>query len=582
MRRALLAFLGNEDAAELVAGVAGRFGLRARPCKSGLSLFTGDALPDCVMPDGAAVLGDIFSLTGATCQGAADGWGSFIAFTRDESGWRIDRAPLTGLPLYWTRWRGGILCASRLEPFAELIDRLTIDWEFVSQALVYSNLRTERTGIGGLAELLPGMRLSWDGKEPWTTMLWSPWEHVGKARSTGIAQLAPELERRLIDAVRCWGRSRPDIMLELSGGLDFSIVAAALTAGGVDYAAVNFVTPGADGDERHYARAVAAHCGISLSEAALDPADIDLVAAPAIVGLRPGAYAVLRGIDHAFERIVKGRDVSVFGGIGGDNIFSFDGSVSPFLDAAATFGFGRRAFAVLRDVARGGGATLWDAARLAWQARRRGPREHWRSEIEFVGADAIPSVPFVHPWDVGTSEQGQAKRSHVEAVRRILDFVDRPLRWADRDVVAPLLSQPVVEFCLSVPSWTWIEGGRDRAVARAAFARRLPPEVVWRRGKGRIESLATQSYLRQRSGVRDLLLGGRLAAQGLLDLTAIEAYLARDLADGDFLYFRLLEIADCELWARSVEALRPGGASLDQRAYWADFAGSASTSPFNQ
>lgn len=582
MRRALLAFLGNADAAGPVAGVASRLGFRSLPCGPGLSLFAGDALADRVMPGGTVVLGDIFSLTGATCHAASDGWGSFLAFTRDDTGWRIDRAPLTGLPLYWTRWQGGILCASRLEPLVELIDRLATDWEFVSQALVYSNLRTERTGIGGLLELLPGMRLTWDGKGPRIAMLWSPWEHVGKARSSGIAELAPELERRLIDATRCWGRTRPDIMLELSGGLDSSIVAAALTAGGVDYAAVNFVTRGADGDERPYARAVAAHCGVDLVEAELDPADIDLVAAPTIVGPRPGAYAVLRGIDRAFERIVKGRDVSVFGGIGGDNIFSFDGSVSPFLDAAATFGLGRRAFAVLRDVARGGGATLWDAARLAWEARRRGPRKNWRSEIEFVGAEAIPSSPFAHPWDEGMSEQGQAKRNHVEAVRRILDFVDRPLRWADRDVVAPLLSQPVVEFCLSVPSWTWIEGGRDRAVARAAFARRLPPEVVWRRGKGRIESLATQSYLKQRLQVRDLLLGGRLAAQGLLDLAAIEAYLARDLADGDFLYFRLLEIADVELWVRSVEGLRPVGPSIDQRAYWADLAGSGSTSPLSQ
>lgn len=567
MKRALLAYLGHEGAAGAVAAVAARLELRGHFEGAGLHLFAGDRVAHRVMPDGAILLGDIFSATGAACHSPLDGWGSFLAFGREGRGWRVDRAPLTGLPLYWMRWRRGILCASRLEPLIGLVDAPRIDWDFAAQALVYSNLRTERTGIVGLRELQPGMRLLWDGDEPRTDMLWSPWEHVGNVRSAGVAELAPELETRLIGATRSWTSARSNIMLELSGGLDSSIVAAALAGAGANFTAVNFVTQGADGDERPYAQAVASHCGIELIEAELTSSDIDLVAAPAIVGPRPGAYAVLRGIDHAFERAVGGRDVSVFGGIGGDNIFSFDGSVLPFLDAARTYGFRRRAFEVLRDVARGGGATLWDAGRLAWQAWRRGPRDGWRRETEFVRQEAIPSSPFAHPWDEGAREHAQAKRNHVEAVRRILDFVDRPLRWADRDVVAPLLSQPVVEYCLSVPSWTWIEGGRDRAVARAAFARRLPPEVVWRRGKGRIESLATRAYLRQRPEIRELLLEGRLAAQGLLDRGAVEAYLARDLADGDFLYFRLLEIADVELWVRSVEGLGWAGASFDQRAY---------------
>lgn len=70
--------------------------------------------------------------------------------------------------------------------------------------------------------------------------------------------------------------------------------------------------------------------------------------------------------------------------------------------------------------------------------------------------------------------------------------------------------------------------------------------------------MCSAAYLRQRTPLRDLLLGGRLAAQGLLDRPAIEAYLARDLAEGDFDYFRLIEIGDIERWVRAVE----GGGSV--------------------
>lgn len=583
MLRSVLAFIGCEESADAFEAIAARHALRRIAAPPGLYLFASVAMPDRLMGDGSILLGEIFSLTGATCQAPSDGWGNYLAFALREGRWLIDRAALTGAPLYWARWRGGFLCASHLELISDLIESPDVDWEFVSQALVYSNLRTERTGVVGLSELLPGMRLSIDDVGAKTIPLWSPWDHVAKMRtSKGIADLAPELERRLIASVRAWSSTRKAIMLELSGGLDSSIVAAALSGAGAEFSAINFVTRGADGDERHYARAVADRCGVELIESELDPEDVDLIARPAVTGPRPGAYAVLRGIDRAFERGIGDREVSVFGGIGGDNIFCFDGSVSPFLDAAATFGMGRRAFRILRDVARGGGATLWDAGRLAWKGWRRGPRDHWRSETEFMNRAAIPSVPFAHPWDEGARTEGQAKRNHVEAVRRILDFFDRPPRWATRDVVAPLLSQPVVEYCLSIPSWIWIEGGRDRAVARAAFAHRLPPEVVWRRGKGRLESVATAAYLRQRIELAELLLDGRLAAQGMLDCDAIRTYLGQGLADGDFLYYRLLEIADVELWVRSVEYLFSSRPSFDQRSYCEALAGSGSTSSLSQ
>src|SRR3546814_6722437 len=69
-----------------------------------------------------------------------------------------------------------------------------------------------------------------------------------------------------------------------------------------------------------------------------------------------------------------------------------------------------------------------------------------------------------------------------------------------------------------------------------------------------MEAICAAAYLRQRSQLRDLLLGGRLAELAMLDRPAIEAYLARDLADGEFDYFRLIEIGDVERWVRAVRS----------------------------
>ncbi|MDZ3831948.1 MAG: asparagine synthase-related protein [Sphingopyxis sp.] len=563
MKRGVLAFFGERRAG--IGEAAHRNQLLPIETFPGLSLYAGRELRARRIADGSFIVGDIFSRRGSSIAETGEGWGNFLAFCQNGSRFFIERAPMTGMPLYWARHRDGIVCASHLPLLDGLAIARGIDWTFVAHCLAFRNLRTERTGLAGCAELLPGSRLALDGGELAIEQTWTPWDHVDKPNFVSASELASALERQLLACTSALTASRRDIVLELSGGLDSSIVAATLANAGAECSAITFATLDADGDERPYARAVAERCGMALCEVEHDDRLIDLAAPPAHRHFRPGAYAVLGGIDRAFDAAVGERDVSIVGGIGGDNVFAFDNTVAPILDAASHFGLGRRAFTAMRDVARASNASLWDAAKLSWRAWWKGPRQHWERDYSFLAPDAVPDEPFRHPWDEGGAAASQAKRNHVEAIRRILDFLDRPGRWYDRDVVAPLLSQPVVEFCLEVPSWTWVSGGRDRAIARAAFADRLPPEVVWRRGKGRIESLCVAAYLKQRPALRELLLGGRLADRGLLDLPSIEAYFARDNLDGNFDYFRLLEIADAERWVRSTEAAFECGPSVDQR-----------------
>lgn len=565
MRGGVLAFTGNVDGAADVLAAAERRGLIAIDLQPGRVIFASDDLPVQRAPGATVIIGDCFTRYPASGRPPRFCWGDFIAFTADGGALGVERAALTGMPLYWSRHPAGLVYASDPALLRSRSGRGAIDWDYVAGALAYINLRTERTGLSSVRELLPGTRLAFDGVRVSVEPTWSPWEYVAQQSAACFEELARELERRILDCTAAWSATRQNILLELSGGLDSSIVAAALAAAGTDYSAINFSTPAAEGDERHFARAVAARCGIDLMEIEQDDAGIDLVAAPAIFTARPGAYSVLGGLDRAFTRHVPDMSRPIFGGIGGDSVFHFDSTVAPVLDTWKRCGFSRRTFAALRDIARAGDATIWEAARLSWRAHRAGPRIGWRRDTDYLNAAALPNIPFPHPWDEAAAAASQAKRNHVQSIRRILDFLDRPLRWWGRDVVSPLLSQPVVELCLSIPSAAWFTGGRNRAVARAAFADRLPPEIIWRRGKGRMEALCAVAYMRQRTQLRDLLLSGLLAGRGLLDVAAIEAYLARDLVEGDFDYFRLIEIGDVERWARMAEAEPFAGTSLDQR-----------------
>jgi len=127
-------------------------------------------------------------------------------------------------------------------------------------------------------------------------------------------------------------------------------------------------------------------------------------------------------------------------------------------------------------------------------------------------------------------------------------------------VINPLLSQPIVEACLAIPSWQWREGGRDRAMARTAFAERLPAAIVERRVKGTPDPFCSEIVRRRRDELRERLMDGQLAAHGILDPGAIEEALRPGRPTASEQNVRLLELVNVEAWATAWSSHRPGTA----------------------
>ncbi len=562
MQRAILALIGAEEWRGPVQMAADRYALAPRETgRPSLMLFSGARLPVARAEPHCHILGDRFG-------SGSQAWGNFIEIAAPPVGdVVVRRASLTGMPLYWREVEGGVLFFSHLELVEKIGVDFSVDTGFLRYLLAFGNFRAPRTGLIGVQELYPGTRLRFGTGPPIMSSAWSPWPHA-RARFAG-EDAAAQLETRIMESVSAWAAGRSSIVVELSGGLDSSIVAAALAKGGHDFDAATIATRSPDGDERHFARAVAERCGASLAEFIHGDAPPDLVAGPAFLSPRPATYGVLAGIDAALgAAAASDRDASIFSGIGGDNVFAINRSIVPVLDAFRSLGPGRRSFAALRDCARLCNATIWKAGRVLWREQRRKPSGDWPRDDGYCVRASLPDAPLAHPWDGETDDLPVGKIRHVQSIQRIGDFLDRPGRWYGRDVVAPLLSQPVVELCLSIATWEWVTGGRDRAVARAAFAPHLPDKVVWRRNKGRLETMCAEAFLAQRSALARILLEGRLAREGLVDRPRVEAYLARDRIENDYDYFRLLELADIELWVESVDALGGGGTSKrSQRAY---------------
>ena len=127
-----------------------------------------------------------------------------------------------------------------------------------------------------------------------------------------------------------------------------------------------------------------------------------------------------------------------------------------------------------------------------------------------------------HRWLDDASELPPGKRGQVER------FVNCQLFWTDclrarqAPLLNPLLSQPVVEHCLGVPSYRLTLGERDRGLARYAFADRLPPAIAERRDKGDLSHFYGQVVRGSAPILSGFLLDGRLVAHGVLDRAALE------------------------------------------------------------
>src|SRR5690606_8440727 len=140
----------------------------------------------------------------------------------------------------------------------------------------------------------------------------------------------------------------------------------------------------------------------------------------------------------------------------------------------------------------------------------------------------------------------------------IYNYLEGHARAEFAPILSPLLSQSVVECCLAIPAWQWCEGGRNRAVAREAYADRLPRMVIERRSKGSFDGFCTALLEANRGLVRAMLLEGRLAREGLLDRTAVAAALDQPFPLAESVA-RLLALVDVESWLTGWSRRTPHG-----------------------
>lgn len=486
-------------------------------------------------------------------------WGGYVALIRNVQGvFHVLRDPSAAMPCYQLNQGSLWIFASDAELLVDagyLVPQ--VDFEFLAHHLYAPDVRTSQTGLRGLKELMGGFRLSITPETQVLSQVWSPWDYTQPDRTQTDAQLAKQVEDTVLGCVGAWARLYPRSLLGISGGLDSSIVATGLVAAGADLTCFTLATNEAGGDERGFARILRDHLHVPLVEAFHRAELVDFTKALSADLPRPIGHAFGQsnyGIRFELEREL-GID-AFFSGIGGDNVFCYTQSATALVDRFRAEGLSPGLFQTLSDICRQNDASVGAVLRMAFgRYRNPDPTYHLQGDMTFLGPAAarVAEKALYHPWLRAPKNALPGKGVHVGMLAAIQGTIDGlPRDHAPQ--ILPLLSQPVMEACLSIPMWNWIAGGRNRSVARTAFSERLPKLLVDRQSKGGPNSFAYSVLEQHKDLVRDRLTTGRLAAERLVDIHALAKAMDSRKLISPMDHMRLSDLAECEAWVRHWEA----------------------------
>ena len=463
-------------------------------------------------------------------------WGRYVAFLQDASGSTlVMRDPSGALPCFRLRHQGVWIVFSWLEdvlPMLASSEYPVVNWEVLTAQILRGPLGGHETALAEISQILPGEILDLNADH--STLLWSAVGVAAQPASYDIAQATQLLGHAVRSCTRAWASCYDSLLLRLSGGIDSSILLSCLApeCTRADVICVNYHSPGADSDERDYALMTAGRVGR------------DLLMRERELGFRiervmqiarmPNPVPYVGCMNTATDaKLASAYDAgAMFTGAGGDALFYELPRWWPAADYLHDKGLDAGFPGAVLDAARLGKLSVWRTLALAL-------REHHRPNL----SSRLPARPhpllrhdctsaetaeqrFMHPALSEGARLPIGKSIQTVALMYPIGYYDPFEQAAAPELVHPLLSQPLVELCLQLPTYLLAHGGRGRALARNAFAADLPPQVANRRSKGGMEEHITAVMQANIDVVRGLLLEGELSRRGMLDRPKVEQLLS--------------------------------------------------------
>jgi asparagine synthase (glutamine-hydrolysing) len=519
---------------------------------------------------------------------------AFALWDRAERRLHLVRDRVGIKPLYWGWSRGALLFGSELTALRRhpsFDPRLNRD--AVAAFLQFNYVPAPHAIFEGFRKLEPGCIRTFDlaGSEPGAegrlTAYWSLADVAREGLSRPFAgderEAVDELERRLMESVQL--RMIADVPLGafLSGGIDSSVVVAAMRAratGPVRTFTIGFDEK--DYDESRWARSIAEHLGTEHAEQIVTAPET-LAAVPRVASLFDEPFADSSQVPTLLVSELARRNVTVaLSGDGGDELFAGYKRYALFADLeralsrvprVARPALGRALGAVPVEAANkvlafagpwlrryGSGGAAGDKIRkLAELVALPDDRalyldllSHWKHPERLVaGARPLPRLA-----DGTRCPEGFGDPIHPLMFDDTLAYlpddilvkVDRTSMSVGLETRVPLLDHRVIELAWSLPLAFKVGQGGTKWALRQVLYRHVPAELVDRPKMG--FGLPIDVWLRGplRAWAEELLSDSRLRREGLLNPEPIREKWREHLGGRRNWHYYLWDVLVLQAW----------------------------------
>jgi asparagine synthase (glutamine-hydrolysing) len=516
-------------------------------------------------------------------------WGKYVAIIRgDPKGpAQLVRDPTSMQPCFHAR--SGVLSVffSHVEDWMRYVPgTVSINALQLTRHLISNFQVVRETGLNEIEDIPGGERQDIVNGRVRRTALWYPARFARESLIEDEGRAAGGLEEVVQNAVDAWALCHKSVLHCLSGGLDSSIIAGCLARSPsrpnvtcfnifigasekdrpIDFPTVSkrylakLHRASSHGDEREFARLAAALWKFPLVEEERSIARIRLAdAADAPLATLPSRYVQYIDQDKYETSLLRQTGATaVFNGQGGDELFFSTLHPIGAIDYAYSHGMGRRFSSEVSKACKLSQDSMW---LVLWECFKFGllgrsmphsfdtlgqPHLLKESITSHVTEDSVK-----HPWERLIGALPPGKRFHAEAISgSALHYHDVFHRENDAPSIYPLVSQPVVEYCMRVPMYVLQAGGVSRGLARRAFKDILPERIRKRITKGYTFSFANQLVRDNMRALRECLLNGELVENGIMDSNKVARYLVPDQTFREVSSTTVLLYFAAEMWLR--------------------------------
>jgi asparagine synthase (glutamine-hydrolysing) len=493
-------------------------------------------------------------------------WGPYIAFLRakDASGACVLRDCTGQIPCFHLQIRGVHVFFADVTDVQSLRIPLTINERYLAAFIAQQPLHLRETGLNEITELLAGdcVTVSPAGEHPHP--FWNPQDLVAAPLKGNYQALAQQLVTVTEGVLAAWASLSNRILLSLSGGLDSAIILGCLARLGFAdrVVCVTQYTSDTPDDERIYAREAARMTGARHIEI---PRICDGNAFVENLGRLPADPRP--DISKTARILSLGAMTEIAETFGCDTRWTGQGGDQVFLQTRHPYG----AADYLMQC-----PLPWHIAGQIYRTAILSRHSVWsvtgRALTHLLRRDLLPRAPLGghgHRFLGTSAHRGNFPESPTAPWRGIcrrrlppgkvlqldtyLDLLNRhkPIVGLEHPYERhPFISQPLLEFSLSVPTYFLLHGGRQRGMAREAFADRVPASILCREDKGEVADQVRTLLRTSGPLIAESLLDGALASMGIISRHPLEEIV---LAEDTFSPSETLPLLACiaaEAWLR--------------------------------